>query len=247
MGYKIVRQMRERKLPAGEMAVWTALGDHARDLDGGGAFPSQETLARETGYTARQIRTILRRLEARGAIVETRRPGRRTSREYRIVLAAAPLLSETRPEKISGLNHAKAAPDSIKTGNPCTQDRKSFPLRPEKISAKPSLIPKEPSETAHARARESRDVAPSPARESMDGPDNPKQKEPRERLRSLSKERNEMFKTGLYSFEELIAFKHLTLEELKQVRAEREKQQTQVNRAEGTTKVISQKQKYAKL
>jgi len=172
MGYEIVRQMRKRKLPGNEMSIWTALGDHASDVDGSGAWPSQLTLANETGYADRTVRRILRKLEKRGAIVEAKKPGRRTSREYRIVLDAIPLLTvetKSRPEKMSGLTE-------IKTGHPGHQDRTfrhqdrtSSALRPDNLSAKPSESSFNPQRKPQTRARELRDIAPSPARETIIG------------------------------------------------------------------------------
>jgi biotin operon repressor len=167
MGHDIVRAMRKRKLPANEMAVWTVMGDHASDKDGTRCFISQQTIARESGYTDRTVRTILRKLEQRGAIVETRKPGYQTTREYRMILDAVPINSESvRPENFSGLERIEAV-GKAQTGNPCTADRKSTSpdrkfttARPENFSAKPSEPSEEPSKEnpLKTRARESRDV-----------------------------------------------------------------------------------------
>jgi hypothetical protein len=131
LGFELVREINKRRLPPNEKAVWKAVADHADDKTGCGAWPSQALLAHETGYSERQVRSILRKLEQRGAIVETRKPGRRTSREYMIIVDVVPLLkTEPRPEEISALGTERMLQalqaGEVKTGNLCNQDRKSL-------------------------------------------------------------------------------------------------------------------------
>ena len=52
-----------------------AIADHAHD-DGGGAWPSQATLARKTRLTSRQVRRLMRKLEDSGELQVQKRPGR---------------------------------------------------------------------------------------------------------------------------------------------------------------------------
>jgi biotin operon repressor len=166
MGHEITREMRKRALPHNEMNVWVAIGDHARDKDGAGCYASQATIARETGYSDRNVRRLLKKLEDRGAIVETQKPGRRTTRHYRILLDAVPIRKlPVRPAKMSGLEEVH---DGVKTGQVVTQDRTSCHLRPDILTVKtgqdvrqtliePSLNPKR-EHPPDARARETRDI-----------------------------------------------------------------------------------------
>lgn len=55
-----------------KLLVLLALADHA-DHDGGNIFPALKTVARKVRLSARQVRTILRALEADGAICATAR------------------------------------------------------------------------------------------------------------------------------------------------------------------------------
>ena len=136
MGFKLVREINERDLPRNEKTVWKALADHARDADCAGAYPSQETLARETGYTDRQVRTLLRRLERRGAIMEARKPSRRTTREYLIVLDAVPVDSRwLRPEETSALRSRPEVCD-IKTGRNFRQTLRRTLRKPARARVK---------------------------------------------------------------------------------------------------------------
>jgi DNA-binding MarR family transcriptional regulator len=121
MGYQLVRIMNRRQLPQPEKTVWKSLGDHASDYTGRGAFPSQFTIAQETGYSERHVQRILRKLEARGATVEVKKPGRRTSREYRIVInpPGVVVIDESRPDILSELN--EPPPAGVKTRHPVTK------------------------------------------------------------------------------------------------------------------------------
>ena len=104
-----------------------------------------------------------------------------------VLLAAVPLNLKAikpedlqfRPEIFSGLKHLKHLGLEVQTGNLCSSDRKSVQAdrkstasRPENFSGKPSeepLLKTLKEEPSDARARESRDVAPSPARETSIG------------------------------------------------------------------------------
>lgn len=136
MGYELHRKVRTLNFPKAEKAVLGVLADFANDQDGTESFPSQPTIASQTGYSVKWVRKILRKLERLGVIVQTKKPGRRTSREYRIVLDAAPV----RPEPSSGLNSPRA---ELSSGLNSNQDRNPVPLRPELSSPYPLLTPVE--------------------------------------------------------------------------------------------------------
>lgn len=67
--------LREAKVAAkSDLLVLIVLADHAHD-DGGGAYPSVETIAKLARLTRRGAQKSLRRLEDAGLIAARRRPG----------------------------------------------------------------------------------------------------------------------------------------------------------------------------
>ena len=73
----------ELDLSSNRKFILLELADHA-DPDGRHVFPSQEFIARRTGYSVRQIRRILHELEGLGLIepVAYRKGGRGMATEY---------------------------------------------------------------------------------------------------------------------------------------------------------------------
>lgn len=259
MGFELVREMRKRKLPPNEKSVWLALGDHAHDENGSGAFPSQELLAQETGYSSRQVRNILRKLERDGWIVETKRPGRRTSREYRIILNPPVRLraidGKLRPEKISALepDNPPVGAESVesKTGNLCNQDRKSLHQDRKSATVKtgrdfrltPQLTPQRTprEEPLNARARESRDVgeASEPARGTTPKPS--PSPEPEERLTPEERERQRIEKREANRAKARRDYADI----LRREREEQERKQARISLGNGTSQVHAPPDKYA--
>jgi len=238
--------MRQRRLPQNEMAVWTVMGDHATDEDGSRCFVGQDTIARETGYSARNVRRIMRKLEERGAIVEAKKPGFQTTRTYRVVVEAVPLDPRSiRPDSLSGLESSKTARVS-QTGQVDRQDRTNEradrtngAARPDSLSAKPSESSKNP-EKKNPQTR---------ARESITEDEDQSENQKRETLvnkaeaRALQDQRNLMFKSKLYAEDELFSLKNKTVSELKEIHAERER--VRVNKQHGVTQVRAEPEKYA--
>jgi len=109
-----------------ELLVLLAIADYAHD-DGRDAWPSEQTLAAKSRMTDRQVRNVLRRLEAEGEIViEKNADGRRVKdgiRPRRFIHVCC-----CEPEKISGSQGGgNRKPTSGSTGN-------ALPVQPEKIS-----------------------------------------------------------------------------------------------------------------
>jgi len=82
---KLVGQVYDLDLPHNEQSIMLALADHGHD-DGSHIHPSVSYLAWKTGYTDRQVQTILRRLEAKGLIepVAYATGGRGKATEYQM-------------------------------------------------------------------------------------------------------------------------------------------------------------------
>lgn len=68
---RLVKRLRDSGLSASARAVLRVLADYADDK--GRSFPSQVTLATDTGLSERTVRTALSQLEAAGWIVRERR------------------------------------------------------------------------------------------------------------------------------------------------------------------------------
>lgn len=85
MSGKLVGQVYDLDLPHNEQSIMLALADHGHD-DGSHIHPSVSYLAWKTGYTDRQVQTILRRLEAKGLIepVAYATGGRGKATEYQM-------------------------------------------------------------------------------------------------------------------------------------------------------------------
>lgn len=85
MSGKLVGQVYDLDLPHNEQSIMLALADHGHD-DGSHIRPSVGYLAWKTGYTERQVQTILRRLESKGLIepVAYATGGRGKATEYQM-------------------------------------------------------------------------------------------------------------------------------------------------------------------
>jgi DNA-binding transcriptional regulator LsrR (DeoR family) len=86
MSLKVMSHVWWSTLPSQEKFVALALADYAND-SGGSVYPSLATVARKTSRSERQVRRLLRKLQARGVvIVVQKRPG--TTTIYRIDVEA---------------------------------------------------------------------------------------------------------------------------------------------------------------
>ena len=85
MSAKLMGQVWDLDLPHNLQLVLLSLADHAQH-DGTGVFPGVKLTAYKTGYSIRQVRRVLRQLEAAGLIVPTAREdgGRGHATEYEL-------------------------------------------------------------------------------------------------------------------------------------------------------------------
>lgn len=114
MSFRVVEWVMENSPRHGgsARAVLLALAWHSAD-DGGGAYPSHETIARRAGVSERTARDALKKLEAEGSIARVgHRPGGGTI-EWRIVMAGtaeqrADLVEFRGPANLAGPGEAAA-------------------------------------------------------------------------------------------------------------------------------------------
>lgn len=100
MSGKLVGQVYDLDLPHNEQSIMLALADHGHD-DGSHIHPSVPYVAWKTGYTERQVQTILRRLEAKGLIepVAYATGGRGKATEYQMHIERGTMKPPYRPTK----------------------------------------------------------------------------------------------------------------------------------------------------
>lgn len=155
MSGKICGLVWDYDLPHNEAWVLMAVADHA-DHSGRNAFPGVRLLAWKTGYEERQVRRILKRLEARGALVPQNRGRAGTVTTYAIDLSRLTLKPTRKQDKKSGSTGHLAAPEpDIST----TINRTFEPFEPDISGRGKEVTVMEPSmnRPAHsARARGSR-------------------------------------------------------------------------------------------
>jgi len=103
----------------GDLLTLIVLADHAHD-DGGGAYPSVETIARLARLTPRGAQKALRKLVSAGLIQATPRTGKTTL--YRVVVtpALSSGVNSVRPE----LRDAGGRTERRKPPNPVRPNRK---------------------------------------------------------------------------------------------------------------------------
>lgn len=109
MSAKVMGLVFESDLPRAEKFILLALADHAKE-DGSDVYPSVARIGWKTGYSERQIRTIIDSLEKMGIlkVVHPGGSGPADVRKYRIVLGAIPMLMDFTAWKES--KGAKIAP-----------------------------------------------------------------------------------------------------------------------------------------
>lgn len=109
MSAKVMGLVFEADLPRAEKFILLALADHAKE-DGSDVYPSVARIEWKTGYSERQIRTLIDNLEKMGIlrVVHPGGSGPADVRKYKIVLASIPMLPEFSSWKES--KGAKTAP-----------------------------------------------------------------------------------------------------------------------------------------
>lgn len=124
MSYKVVDWVWGLDIRPNQKLVLLVYADFA-DHDGGGVWPSAETVAAKTGYSSRQVRSITHDLEQAGLLVPDGR-GPKGTNKWRIDLDAVG------GEKFSGVKSFQGEKFS-------GQGVKSFQVRGEKISPDPVI------------------------------------------------------------------------------------------------------------
>lgn len=124
----------EIELTHGQQAVLLAMADHAQD-DGTDVFPALARLAWKTGYDKRQIRRLIRELQAIGVLVEVAPPAQHRPTEYRIDLDAGEQKEPYVPDAPPGPREDISAPRGGKNDIPGRTPR------PPKPSVEPSNKP----------------------------------------------------------------------------------------------------------
>jgi hypothetical protein len=151
MSVRLMARIWELQLPPSHLLVALALGDHGDD-DGNRIFPSLALVAFKTGYSARQVRRIIRELEAGGLLVKVADACSHRPTEYRMDTAAVPAKPAfTRADNMS----ARQGESSRRREGPTADEmsgrgRTSATSRADiAMSAEPSLEPSgEPPHTS---------------------------------------------------------------------------------------------------
>lgn len=150
----------------GELLVLLALADHAGD--DGWCYPSVAGLAQKARLSTRQVRTCIRRLEAKGLVLcPSKTGGRGGTNRYRVTLqtrkptspfpgenaeADFPLSGEETRKPASALRSRKAEVCDTKGGSPLPPNRQEPSLREEEESSSSSDSPNPASPRAVAEA-----------------------------------------------------------------------------------------------
>lgn len=259
MSWRLQAEITLRDLPRDEKAILRAMANWAHD-DGSSCFPSQRRIAWETDYCEKSVGKIQKKLVRRGILVVVEPKRYHHSVVYRIEVKAIPTRPpfrgeensglDLRPEKTSGLDlPPQNAEAEVKTGSLGHQDRKFLPQdpnflpsRPEETSANPSEEPSKetlkenPNARAHAREAGPDDNVVNLYRNSV---------QEAQAKKELSRYRNEIMRTELYSVDEVSELKTKTLDELKALHAERSK--AKVTQKDGISRVIPADRKYESL
>lgn len=118
MSWRVVRCVLEHhggQLAGADLLVLVYVANHASEDDGGGAWPSQRTLAGETGLAYRTVRYVLARLVDLGALEVEQRPGR--THRFRVRMCAVCLPGPSRHEVPGGRHQMPGgeAPDATES------------------------------------------------------------------------------------------------------------------------------------
>ena len=148
MSSKVIGLVFESSLERPEKFILLALADHAKE-DGSDVYPSIARIEWKTGYSERQIRTLMRNLESLGVLqmVHPGGSGPADVRKYKIVLSAIPMLTdfntwkESKGAKTAPMVRGQSSPQ--KGGN--LQQFKGAKTAPESITNNQELLEPEPS------------------------------------------------------------------------------------------------------
>jgi len=99
---KCVLDHHDSKVGGDDLLVLIFLANHANGDDGSGAWPSQVTLAGETGRARRTVQRVLGRLATIGALEVEQRPGR--THRFRVRMCAVCLPSPSASQRRIGTN-----------------------------------------------------------------------------------------------------------------------------------------------
>lgn len=94
----------------GALLLMLAIADYARD-DGGGAFPSIDTLAAKARMTGRNVNLLLKEIEAAGEIAIDRAAGPRGCNVYRVML---PIAAPEKPSPLKTLHPERSSAEGVK-------------------------------------------------------------------------------------------------------------------------------------
>jgi hypothetical protein len=141
----------EQKIRGIDLLLLLYLANHANGDDGSGAWPSQGTLADETGVARRTVQHALARLVDGGAVEIEQRPGR--THRFRVRMCAVCLPSPSAHQVRSGTNlpaqemRTRGAPDA----QGCAPDAHEPFIQP--VSQPPNEVSASPPTKAAAPAR----------------------------------------------------------------------------------------------
>jgi hypothetical protein len=222
-------QVWEIQLQHNEAFVLLALADHANDA-GGQIFPSLRRIAWKTGYSKRAIQKIMEQLKARGILIQVRGPRRHHAPEYQIDFSVANWKAPFRGEDSAPLEPSRVEESASLEASASRLEWNSATSRVEQSDTRVELLTSR-VELASATYPSS-EPSEKPSREpslsalravTTDSFSKVKKSDPEEarKQKELSDYRNKMFKSGLYSDDEMISFKGKSFEELRDIDAAR--------------------------
>jgi hypothetical protein len=148
MSAKVMGLALEADLPRPEKFILLALADHSKE-DGSDVYPSVARIEWKTGYSERQVRSIIDRLESRGIlqIVHHGGSGPADVRKYRIILPKIPQLPDFQTWK--GAKTAPMVRVQSETEKGAISDRKGCNLEQNKgAKTAPESITRTNTETS---------------------------------------------------------------------------------------------------
>lgn len=187
------------------LLILLALADHADDK-GRNIYPSLNLVAWKTGYSKRQVRSVVRGLREEGALIVVKRASWHRPTHYRLDLGKLPQKAPLEREELSSSLENSGGKSEALRGETASSREEMFSNRAEvATSAKPSVNPSTKSSK-------------NPAIGLLKNESEHKREDAR---RELSDYRNLMGKSGLYNQDELIALKPKSLEELRVIHSQK--------------------------
>lgn len=143
MSVELTSRVWKLELDHAEQSVALALADWAND-DGTSIFPSLALVAWKTGYSERQVRRIVRRLEDQGLLIQVRKPRQHRPSEYRMDVTAV----RAKPPFRADILSPPDAESGVQGGHPGSPRADISSLRADiAVSPEPSLEP--PAKSNH--------------------------------------------------------------------------------------------------